>query len=283
MSIKNIKYLQPESDFSNYKITRSDIFYFLEFINYENELYNNNSTITSKPNIIFYKENNIDKLILDYSNANVDDKIYLKTFFTDMNQTTGISLISGSYLDETKGLEADLSSNLAFSEYKNNFVFATITSITNKNPQNDVYTNNFFITAPQISSGLSLTNNISTRKNAIVCIPVGNKTLENLGFYPGDLIEIQNPKSKNKDIKFKILDMVTLNKKQVIVLEQDASIETLIGQPTIVNLYQTQLSETIAPKPDINEQGVGNCLKLGKIIKFSTKYQCEFRGGNYFL
>ena len=285
MSIRNTKQLitDVQSNFDNYIITRSDIFYFVEFINFENELYNNNSVLTSKPNVIFYNENNIDKIILDYSQANNDDKTYLKTFFINMQQGTGISLTDCNYLDESvSSTTINLESNIEFVEFKNDFLFGKVISTEEKYPSVDVYMNTFFINTPQITSGLSLSNDTTSQRNAIVFIPVGNKILKNLGFYPGDLIEIKNPKSQNRDIKFQIIDTVILNKKEVILLKQKTVVEKLIGQPTIVNLYQTQLAETTVSL-DINEIPKGSCLKLGTTIKYSTKYQCEFRGGNYFI
>lgn len=263
---------------TNYVLTRSDIFYFIEFVNYENELYNADSKLTSKPNVIFYTENAIDKVILDYSSANTTDKTYLKTFFVGMNQSNGISLSNCSYLEETKGIEADISSNLTFSEYKNNYIFATVNSTVDKSIETDVYTADYFISTPQIKSGLPLGENQVTKRNALVCLNVGGKSLSSLALYPGDVIEVINSKSANMGTRFEILDTLTLNGKELIVVKQTAVSEKLIGSPSVVQLYQPRIGSPSVVL-DLNDTSFGKCIKNGTTIKNSTNYQCQLRTG----
>jgi len=263
---------------TNYVLTRSDIFYFIEFVNYEKELYNADSKLTSKPNVIFYTENAVDKVILDYSSANTTDKTYLKTFFVGMNQTNGISLSNCSYLEETKGIEADISSNLTFSEYKNNYIFATVNSTVDKSIETDVYTADYFISTPQIKSGLPLGENQVTKRNALVCLNVGGKSLSSLALYPGDVIEVINSKSANMGTRFEILDTLTLNDKELIVVKQIAVSEKLIGSPSVVQLYQPRIGSP-SVLLDLNDTSFGKCIKDGTTIKNSTKYQCQLRTG----
>ena len=134
MSVRNTKSgsaVQNTTPGVQYALARSDIFYFLQFINYESELYKNNSTLTSRPNLVFYTENSVNKVILDYTSASITDKNYLKSFFAGLNQISGITLSGGSYLEEAKTLEADLSSSLIFSEFKSNLAIAAILSFSN--------------------------------------------------------------------------------------------------------------------------------------------------------
>jgi len=263
---------------TNYVLTRSDIFYFIEFVNYEKELYNADSKLTSKPNVIFYTENAVDKVILDYSSANTTDKTYLKTFFVGMNQSNGISLSNCSYLEETKGIEADISSNLTFSEYKNNYIFATVNSTVDKSIETDVYTADYFISTPQIKSGLPLGENQVTKRNALVCLNVGGKSLSSLALYPGDVIEVINSKSANMGTRFEILDTLMLNDKELIVVKQTAVSEKLIGSPSVVQLYQLRIGSPSVVL-DLNDTSFGKCIKNGTTIKNSTNYQCQLRTG----
>ena len=280
MSIRNIKSkVISSADIStNYSLTRSDIFYFIEFVNYENELYNADSKLTSKPNVIFYTENSVDKVILDYSSANTTDKTYLKTFFIGMNQSNGISLSNCSYLEESKDIQADISSNLTFSEYKNNYIFATVNSTVDKSIETDVYTADYFISTPQIKSGLPLEENEVTKRNALVCLNVGGKSLSSLGLYPGDVIEVINAKSSNMGTRFEILDTLMLNDKELIVIKQNAVSEKLIGSPSVVQLYQPRIGSPSVVL-DLNDKVFGNCVKDITTIKNSTKYQCQLRSG----
>ena len=262
-----------------YTLARSDIFYFLQFINYESELYKNTSTLTSKPNVVFYTENSVNKVILDYTSGSPTDKNYLKSFFAGLNQTSGITLSSGSYLEEAKALEADLSSSLTFSEFKNNYVFATVNSTTNKSTSADIYYGKYFIETPQITSGVTLGQNTSTKRYALVSPTVGDKFFKNLGLIVGDVIEVVNPNSQNNSVRFEIMNILSLNDKEIIELNKSAISENLTGSPSIVNLYIKSNNTSTNLVVNITDTVVNTCLINNKPLANNTKYQCDLRGG----
>jgi len=262
-----------------YTLARSDIFYFLQFINYESELYKNISTLTSKPNVVFYTENSVNKVILDYTSGSPTDKNYLKSFFAGLNQTSGITLSSGSYLEEAKGLEADLSSNLTFSEFKNNYVFATVNSTTDKSTSADIYYGKYFIDTPQIMSGITLGQNASTKRYALLSPSVGDKFFTNLGLIIGDVIEVVNPNSQNNSVRFEIMNISSLNNKEIIELNKSAISENLTGSPSIVNLYVKLNNTSSNLVININDKTTNTCFLNGKLINNNTNYQCDLRGG----
>jgi len=262
-----------------YTLARSDIFYFLQFINYESELYNNTSTLTSKPNVVFYTENSVNKVILDYTSGSNTDKTYLKSFFAGLNQTSGITLSSGSYLEEAKALEADLSSSLTFSEFKNNYVFATVNSTTSKSTSADIYYGKYFIDTPQITSGITLGQNASTKRYALVSPTVGDKFFTNLGLIVGDVIEVVNPNSQNNSVRFEIMNILSLNDKEIIELNKSAISENLTGSPSIVNLYVKLNNTSSNLVININDKTTNTCFVNGKQINNNTNYQCDLRGG----
>lgn len=282
MSVRNTKSASASQNTTPgvvYTLARSDIFYFLQFINYESELYNNASTLTSKPNVVFYTENSVNKVILDYTSGSNTDKIYLKSFFAGLNQTSGITLSNGSYLQEAKGLEADLSSSLTFSEFKNNYVFATVNSTTNKSTSTDIYYSTYFIDTPQIISGITLGQNASTKRYALVSPTVGDKFFTNLGLIAGDVIEVVNPNSQNNSVWFEIMNILSLNDKEIIELNKSAISENLTGSPSIVNLY-IKLNNTSANLvANISDTSVNVCLVNNQPLINNTKYQCDLRGG----
>jgi hypothetical protein len=282
MSVRNTKSALASQNTTPgvvYTLARSDIFYFLQFINYESELYNNTSTLTSKPNVVFYTENSVNKVILDYTSSSNTDKIYLKSFFAGLNQTSGITLSNGSYLQEAKGLEADLSSSLTFSEFKNNYVFATVNSTTSKSTSADIYYGTYFIDTPQITSGVTLGQNASTKRYALVSPTVGDKFFTNLGLIAGDVIEVVNPNSQNNSVRFEIINILSLNDKEIIELNKSAISENLTGSPSIVNLY-IKLNNTSANLViNINDKTTNTCFVNGKQINNNTNYQCDLRGG----
>jgi hypothetical protein len=283
MSVRNTKsglVTQNTTPGVVYTLARTDIFYFLQFINYESELYNNTSTLTSKPNVVFYTENSVNKVILDYSLASFSDKTFLKSFFAGLNQTSGITLNNGSYLQEAKGLEADLSSSLTFSEFKNNYVFATVNSTTDKSTSTDIYYGTYFIDTPQITSGVTLGQNASTKRYALASpTGIGNNSLEKLGIIAGDVIEVVNPNSQNNSSRYDIIGASILNGKNIIELKQSAISENLIGSPSIVNLYIKSNSTSANLVIDITDTVLNNCLINNVLFNNSTKYQCDLRGG----
>ena len=283
MSVRNTKSGSPVQNTTpgvQYALARSDILYFLQFINYESELYKNNSPLTSRPNVIFYTENSVNKVILDYSLASFSDKTFLKSFFAGLNQTSGITLSSGSYLEEAKALEADLSSSLTFSEFKNNYVFATVNSTTDKSTSADIYYAKYFIDTPQITSGVTLGQNALTKRYALASsIGIGNNSLEKLGIIPGDVIEVVNPNSQNNSTRYDVIGASVLNGKNIIELKQSAISENLIGSPSIVNLYIKSNNTSANLVVDITDTVLNTCLINGIQINNSTKYQCDLRGG----
>ena len=283
MSVRNTKsgsLVQNTTPGVQYGLARSDIFYFLQFINYESELYKNNSTLISKPNLVFYTENSVNKVILDYTSASITDKNYLKSFFAGLNQISGITLSGGSYLEEAKTLEADLSSSLTFSEFKNNYVFATVNSTTNKSTSADIYYGKYFINTPQITSGITLGQNVLTKRYGLVSpTGIGSNALENLGIIAGDVIEVVNPNSQNNSIRYTVISSIKLNDKTIIELNQSAISENLTGSPSIVNLYieSNNTSENLVA--NISDTVVNTCLVNNKPLSNNTKYQCDLRGG----
>lgn len=282
MSVRNTKsgsVIQNTTPGVVYTLARSDIFYFLQFINYESELYKNISTLTSKPNVVFYTENSVNKVILDYTSGSPTDKNYLKSFFAGLNQTSGITLSSGSYLEEAKALEADLSSSLTFSEFKNNYVFATVNSTTDKSTSADIYYGKYFIDTPQIMSGITLGQNASTKRYALLSPSVGDKFFTNLGLIIGDVIEVVNPNSQNNSVRFEIMNISSLNDKEIIELNKSAISENLTGSPSIVNLYVKLNNTSSNLVININDKTTNTCFLNGKLINNNTNYQCDLRGG----
>lgn len=282
MSFRNIKsgsVTQNTTSGVVHTLARSDIFFFIRYISYESELYNNPSTLTSKPNVIFYTENSVNKVILDYSFASDTDKIYLKSFFAALNQTSGITLSGGSYLEEAKALEANLSSSLTFSEFKNNYVFAKVNSTTNKSTSADIYYGKYFIDTPQITSGITLGQNTSTKRYAIVIPRVGDRSFANLGFIVGDYIEVVNPNSQNNSIHFEIANILSLNNEEIIELKKEVISENLTGSPSIVNLYIRSNNTPTNLIINTTDTVVDTCLVMNKSLGNNTKYQCDLRGG----
>jgi hypothetical protein len=242
MSIRNTRPSSTQntttSSNSNYVLVRSDIFYFTEVINYEQEIYKINSALSSSPNVIFYAENSTNKVILDYTKANDTDKSFLSTFFAGLTTGSGFTLSNASYLSDVSGLEANLNSNLTFKEFKNNYVFADLNTVQNKNAATDIYDGAYFIQPPQLYSGISLGNTPLTKSMALANTKVNSESLfYNLGVKVDDLIEIVNSDSVNSNKKFKIIKLKEISNKELLFLDGDLVSESLIGKPVLINLY----------------------------------------------
>lgn len=245
---------------SSYVLTRSDFFYFLEVINYEKELYKSDSSLTATPNVIFYKEDGSDKVILDYSKSNMSDKKYLNSFFAGLPVNTGISLINGSYLQEAKSINADLSCNLKFKQFKNNYVFTELNSVTNKDSKVDIYPGDYFLKTPQLQSGISLGISPITKSIALVNHKINNSLLSYLGLRKDDYIEIININSTNTNKKIKIKSYESFSDRELLFVYDDLISESLIGMPVLINLYSKTNSQPKEPINPTDTTDLGCCV-----------------------
>jgi hypothetical protein len=289
MSIRNIKSSSNVGALTingvPYTLARSDVFYYLKFIDYSKELFKAASNLTAKPTVIFYTENATNKVILDYSLANTTDKTYLSGFFANLTQTSTFNLTNAGYLDKSE-LEANIGCTLTFSEYKENKVFATVTAVTDLNTALDVYFADYFTDSPQLSKAGSLGTNPTTLDYALVSVnPSTSRPLSSLGLIAGDVIEVVNSDSVNNQFKFEISETTTINQQEVLRLkpifnDQVPTIESLLGTSSLINLYVKGTStETPVLSGDL-----GCCYNSTVNIENNTSYQCGIRGGfNYVI
>jgi hypothetical protein len=282
MSIRNIKAAnQTEALTVNgipYTLARSEVFYYLKFIDYDKELFKDTSNLTAKPTVIFYTENAQNKVILDYSLANQTDQTYLSSFFANMTQVDTFGLTLGNYLDKSE-LEANVGCNLLFDEFKENKIFARVTSVTNQNPALDVYFGEYFIGTPQLTKSGSLGSATNTINYALISVnPSTNKPLSSLGMIVGDLIEVVNTQSDNNQIKFEITEITTINDKEVLKIKPITNdivptLESLLGYSSLLNVYvkgTTSLTQQLSGD-------LGCCYGNGVKIENNTEYQCSIR------
>jgi len=286
MSIRNIKSSSNVGALTingvPYTLARSDVFYYLKFINYSKELFKAASNLTAKPTVIFYTENATNKVILDYSLANTTDKTYLSGFFANLTQTSTFNLTNAGYLDKSE-LEANIGCTLTFSEYKENKVFATVTAVTDLNTALDVYFADYFTDSPQLSKAGSLGTNPTTLDYALVSVnPSTSRPLSSLGLIAGDVIEVVNSDSVNNQFKFEISETTTINQQEVLRLkpifnDQVPTIESLLGTSSLVNLY---VKGTSTQTPVLSGD-LGCCYNGTTKLEDNTSYQCSVRGSDY--
>lgn len=284
---RNNKFLRNDPiEINDLVLTRSDTFYFLEFAQYTKDLFDS-LRIKSKPSVIFYTENSTDCVILDYSLASSEDKLFIQAFFNKMIIGDAFSLTKGDYIDSTNEVEADLSASLTFKRITENLVFAEIVSVTNKDSDVNQYFGNYFIGTPQLTKETDLETSNKTGIQALVSLNPQNtaKPILALGYQPGDVIEILCTSSVNNNKKFKIINAGIINDKEVLYLETDSIIsESLVGIPVIVNLYQLsniEISDISVIAAD--QVSLGCCLNSSDNISlpFQTQKQCLLRGSPF--
>jgi len=267
-----------------YTLARSDTFYYLEFINYDKELFKTASNLTSKPTLIFYTESATNKVIFDYTLANATDKKYINSFFANM--TSGgetFSMIKGDYLDVAE-LSADLSCTVTFASYSDYKAFANVVSVTETNPASDVYLGDYFTGTPQLSKTGSLGYTASTVNYALVSVnPNTSKPLTYMGVAVGDVVEVVNSSSTNNHSLFEITEITTINNKEVLKINSiygiPPTIESLIGSPSTLNVYVKGTTTSTAGLTG----DLGCCYNsAGNKISNNTEYQCSIRSGYTF-
>lgn len=282
MSVRNTKSAKKTGiltvDGIPYTLARSDVFYYLKFIDYDKELFKTESKLKAKPTMVFYTDDSVNKIILDYSTANETDKKYLSSFFANMNQTSTFSLTTGSYLDASE-LSANVSCSLIFDQYKEGKVFARVSSVTDQNPAIDVYLGDYFTGTPQLIKTGSLGSSPVTTKYALVSVnPKTERPLSSLGMIVGDVLEVVNSGAKNNQIKYQITDIETLNDQEVLQIKPVTVntlpfLESLLGQTSLINLY---VAGTTEQQPQLSGD-LGCCYKDDIFIKNNTEYQCNIR------
>jgi len=266
-------------------LARTDTFYFLEFSEYSSEIFNQNSIITSKPSTVFYTKDAQQHVILDYSLGKQEDKLYLETFFADMIPGTTFAFTNGQYLEEPKSIEANLTSVLEFVEYKGSMAFCKVSSITNLNSAQDLYSAYYFINTPQVVKTASLQDNDDTVMQALIFSnPKTAKPLLWLGYQPGDWIQILNPNSVNNSKMYEIIDVLFINGKEILKLKTDELVnESLIGQNTIVNLYIKSKISTMINEYTNDQVNLGCCVNstMNIALPQHTELQCALRGTGF--
>lgn len=271
---------------SDLVLARTDTFYFLEFVEYTKDIFDS-TKIRSKPTVIFYTEDAVNKVIIDYTLASGEDRLFLRAFFARMAVDEAFSLTNGQYLDDTISVDADVSSSLKFKKFTEDLVFAEVVSTTSKDSSLDQYVSNYFINTPQLTKAGTLQESTDTKIKALVSRnpKYTSKPLLFLGYQPGDVIEILCPESQNNTKKFIVEDAAFLNDKEVIYLEQATNMvtENLTGKMGIVNLY-------VPSKVNINTVSeIDNSTDLGCAIDsansislpYQTKKQATLRGEQY--
>jgi hypothetical protein len=267
-------------------LTRSDTFYFCEFAQYTKDLFDS-LRVKSKPSVIFYTESSTDCVVLDYSLASAEDKLFLEAFFVNMGVGEAFSLTNGNYVDDTNSVDADVSSSLTFKKIAENLVFAEVVSTTNKDTNVDQYSADFFIGTPQLTKAGSLEQSEKTKIQALVSLNPKStaKPILFLGYQPGDVIEILCPTSVNNNKKFNVIDAGVINDKEVLYLETDSiTTESLIGKPVIINLYQrssVEISDVSQLSSD--QTTLGCCVEAANNIAlpYQTQKQCALRGSSF--
>jgi len=271
----------------NLVLVRSEVLYYLKFINYDKDLFKSSSKLTSKPSITVYTEDSQKKVIIDYTLANETDKKYIKSFFANMTQIDTFTLTNGDYIDVSES-EADISSSLTFTDYKENKIFALVNSITNENTAIEVYNGEYFTQTPQLTKSGSLGSSPFTENYSLALLnPSISKNFTSMGVIVGDVIEILYENSKNHGIKYEVEEITHINEKQILKLKKYKNYvlpfeESLIGKPVVLNVYVTNVDKK-TELPLINNTITGCCYNLVDNIKLEnqTEYQCKSREGQY--
>lgn len=283
---RNNKILRDDPiEFGDLILTRSDKFYFLEFAEYTKNIFNS-LRAKSKPSMIFYTESSVNYVILDYSVASDEDKMFVETFFTKMNVGDAFTVTKGKYVDDVNEVEADLSGSFTFKKISDNMVFAQVVSTTNKDANVNQYGSEYFISTPQLSKASSLQESDDTKIQALLSSNPKStaKPIFYLGVQPGDILEILHPDSINNNKRYTVVDAAILNDKEVIYLNSNEIVyESLIGKPVIINLYQYTKKSVSDLSALSSDTTLGCCInsELNVALPFHTKNQCTYRGEGF--
>jgi len=273
-----------EQEPDQYILVRGGVFHYIQITDNERELFNSDGPLESKPNLVFYTEDAETKVMLDYSGASDKDKTYLQILFKNLNNLSGLSFSNASYLDETKNIDKTFTLDLYFREFKDNILFAKTTTSINSTDLQKVFLGDYFISSPILTPSSASWSDINAIKNSLVVgvNPNTKNSLSDYYFQEGDLIEIINLNSQNNNKKFEVLEFTTINNKEVLKLKSKATNESLLGSPTLINVYTKAKNKTRASS--LNKTTIGCCYNLTekKYINNTTEYECDVRSNSLF-
>ena len=194
----------------------------------------------SNPLVYFYDSNS--KVVFDYSNTkSTEDFDLLKILLQGLNIGSTFEIKNGYYVKEQDGITSNINGiyeydftiqNSTDLNYK--MFVANVVSAPNLNTNEYRYERDYFVDTVQIDLNRGFTGDES---NIIKCV-LHEGVINELGLYPGDLIEISYTGITQNVDRYKIEKVETSDDgEEFIFVNQTLTSENRIGKQTTLNIY----------------------------------------------
>jgi hypothetical protein len=193
----------------------------------------------SNPLVYFYDSFN--KVIFDYTNTeSQEDLDLLNILLQGLTVGNTFEVKDGYYVKEQDGITSNIngiyqfdSSSLGSTDLEK-IIFATKITATDLNTNEYRYERDYFVNNIQIDLNRGFTGDTS---NIIKCV-LHEGVINNLGLYPGDLIEINYPGITQNNDRFEIEKVETSEDGEEFIFVNSTLIsENRIGKITTLNVY----------------------------------------------
>lgn len=277
----NQKNNKPTGQAKNIVAIRGGSFYGIKYEQVKLEPSSYKRGITVSPNFYFY--DNFTKVMVDFSDyKNTVSQSTIDEFFTLTLSGMTFTVSEGEWInDSLTSKKISMSGTYSLSEYKNNILFANVSSLTYYDTNINRYDKNYFVNTPNFVLSLSTNQKTKTQTNIVNRLGKNSKnSFSYLGAEVGDYIEISRQKTKYQIANIKIdeegKEIITING---LIPEEDRTTSL-----TDFVLYVDNFDRTNVDL--FNKEKTGRCTvsKDGIIICLDnqTEAQCQLRKNSNF-
>jgi hypothetical protein len=192
--------------------------------------------INSNPLVYFYDSYN--KVIFDYSKSLItaDDSEYISLLLQGITNGNTFTITNSYYIKEQDGITSNINGVYQFDGYSssNNVIFATKISVPNLNTNEFRYEKEYFVEPIQIV----LNNGFTGDTANIIKSVINEDSIQNLGLYENDLIQIVYPGITQNVDRF-LVEKVQKNSdgEEIIFLKDSVISENRVGKYTKLEIY----------------------------------------------
>ena len=193
----------------------------------------------SNPLVYFYDSFN--KVVFDYTNTeSTEDLNLLEILLQGLTSGNTFEVKNGYYVKDQDGITSNIEGIYQFDSTSagpddlQKIIFATKISATNLNTNEHRYERDYFVNPVQIDLNRGFTGDTS---NIIKCV-LHEGIIDQMGLYPGDIIEISYSGITQNNDRYEIEKVETSEDgEEFIFVDSTLVSENRIGKTTTINIY----------------------------------------------
>jgi hypothetical protein len=274
------KSTKPKSG-KNLVLTRTGLFYGLQYFPVKEEKNSINRGITSTPNFLFHTNNT--KVIIDFSDfKNTNTRTEIESYWKLLQGGMSFTVTNGKLYNPATSSEYDLTGTYVFRKFENLAVHADVTTVTNISTKINLYSKKEFENTPGFEFP-QIINPSSSEKKTKIINTFGSNSKNSFTFFGanvGDYLQLQN-----FNVRYKILEKTLDSEgKEVITIDGLLPEEDRLTSKTYVALYlEKRNTKNIQSNPA--DENIGSCsiIKDGLVLSCynnQTESACACRASD---